>query len=60
MAAVKIHLTGGSTANVNLSGKELEGFLERVDASNVPGTITIEDTPKLVIIVSHITMVEIT
>lgn len=59
MAAVRIHLSGGDTCTTNLSGKELEGFLERVNASDTPGTITIEGSPRLVIIVAHITMVEV-
>jgi hypothetical protein len=59
MANVTIHLSGGNNCQTGLSGEELDKFVSRVtDMSH--GTITIEGSPKLIINVRQITLVEIT
>ncbi len=58
MADVTIHLVGGNNCKTGLSGEELEKFVERIEDLR-QGTIIIEGSPKLIINVAHITLVEI-
>lgn len=59
MADVKIYFDGGINCSTALSGGELDKFVARLDNMR-EGTITIEGSPKMLINVAKIALVEIT